>query len=71
MAEMDALKEALANFNETRDMRDRYIEENTDESGDWDCKTAEVVADYDIALAHLGEALADAVAKTLEDKEES
>ncbi|AVP41925.1 hypothetical protein SEA_JSQUARED_83 [Mycobacterium phage Jsquared] len=68
---MDALKEALANFNEVRDAKDRYIEENTDESGDWDVRTAEGISDYNEELAHLGELLADALAKTLEDKEES
>ncbi|QJD50285.1 hypothetical protein SEA_IWOKEUPLIKEDIS_82 [Mycobacterium phage Iwokeuplikedis] len=65
------LGEALANFREMANAKHDYIEENTDESGDWDVRTAEGIADYDTDLAYLGERLADAVAKALGVEEES
>jgi hypothetical protein len=64
-APWDAVRDALAGFNAIREYRDAYLEENTEEDGDWDVRTAEGLADYDTELADAGRDLADAVTAAL------
>ncbi|AHY27146.1 hypothetical protein PBI_MA5_80 [Mycobacterium phage MA5] len=62
---VDKVREALANFQAVAKAKHDFIEEATDESGDYDWKAAEVVSDYDHELAYLGELLADAIEEGL------
>ena len=70
MSKTDKVREALASFRETLNAKREFIEAATDESGDYDRRAAEVVADYESELAYLGELLADAVAEALGIEEE-